>query len=106
MRLASLHQIKKPVTRGCIAGDWDPATYRSSSMPEAPISPHYSVGAVVAAATSTLDPDLTPEDRALQARTSRPLPHPCRSFCRSCPPPLGPRRACRRLSDRGAGLTL
>jgi hypothetical protein len=53
-------------------------------MPEAPISPHYSVGAVVAAATSTLDPDLTPEDRALQVCTSSPSP-PCRSFWCSCP---------------------
>jgi len=53
-------------------------------MPEAPISPHYSVGAVVAAATSTLDPDLTPEDRALQVCISSPLPPPA-SFSRSCP---------------------
>ncbi|KAK9845991.1 hypothetical protein WJX81_007900 [Elliptochloris bilobata] len=48
-------------------GNWDPATFRSTCFLDAAISPSSSLGAVVGAATSTEDPDVTPEDRALQA---------------------------------------
>ena len=48
-----------------LAGNWDPATFRSTCFPDVPSS---SLGAVVGAAASTVDPDVTPEDRALQVR--------------------------------------
>ena len=54
-------------------GNWDPATFRSTCFPDVPSS---SLGAVVGAATSTVDPDVTPEDRALQVRHHRPAAQP------------------------------
>ena len=56
-----------------LAGNWDPATFRSTCFPDVPGS---SLGAVVGAAITTVDPDVTPEDRALQVRNHLPAAQP------------------------------